>query len=96
MIIKEATASIIKNSQNKKTIEIKIGQSISSSPAGESTGKYEEKSYNKTIEEDIKHINNTSINTEIKNFEDLVHIEKLFKNKIGANSLFALESCILK
>ena len=32
----------------------------------------------------------------VEKFEDLVKVEKTVKNKIGANTLFALEASILK
>jgi len=80
-----------------------------SSPQGKSKGEYEAKSYAKDLEGDIDFINSTNIQ-ELNNiinksgekissaeaFSILEDIEKLVKNQIGANSLFALEASLLK
>jgi len=85
------------------------GKFTTSAPAGKSTGEYEVKSYFKSLEEDIEFIlgiNIKSINDQLEKnrkivdssqaFNFLNYIEKLTYNKIGGNSLFALEASFLK
>jgi|SRR3989344_2285812 len=106
MQIKEVRAAKIKDSRGEFTIEVSVNKSKASSPSGTSTGKYETPSYHKSLDWDIKAINNFKElkNIEINSFEDLEKVESLIKNKFkfkqakefGANSLFALESAILK
>jgi len=85
------------------------GKFITSAPAGKSTGEYEVKSYFKSLEEDIEFISGIdikSINNQLEQnrkivdsnqaFNFLNYIEKLTYNKIGGNSLFALEASFLK
>jgi len=96
MKIKEVKARIILDSRKEKTIEISVNNCKTSAPAGKSKGKYESPSYEPSIENDFLFINNLKIDTEIEKFEDLVKVEKTVKNKIGANTLFALEASILK
>ena len=97
---KKTIQVIVKTSRKFKT----------SAPEGKSTGKYETKPYLRNLEEDIKFVNNLKtdiINKIIKrqgnkklsysqSFLLLQDIEKIVKNKIGANSLFALEASLLK
>lgn len=103
IIIKEVKGNIILDSRNEKTIVVtvktNIGNFSSSAPNGKSTGKYEVKSYKKNIEEDI--INLSKISDYFQNekfdcFEDLKKIEDVVDNYIGANTLFAFESAVLK
>ena len=60
MIIKGVDAKSILDSRKQKTIQIHIktdvGNFSASSPSGKSKGKYEVKSYKKSLEEDIKTI----------------------------------------
>ncbi|MFA7707376.1 MAG: enolase C-terminal domain-like protein [Candidatus Pacearchaeota archaeon] len=80
-----------------------------SSPAGKSTGSYEARSYAKSLDGDCEFINSIDpegINEIINRHENpignteafsiLKDIEKLVKNNIGANTLFALEASLLK
>ena len=103
MIIKEVSAKSILDSRKEKTILISISTNVgdfsASSPSGKSTGKYEAKSYNKNLEEDIKAIKQLSdyFSEEIiEKFEDLRRVEDIAERQIGANTLFAFESAVLK
>ncbi len=103
MKIREVSARSILDSRKEKTIFISIKTNIgnfsASSPNGKSTGKYEAKPYNKSLEGDIKKIKQLSdyFSEEIiEKFEDLRRIEDISDRQIGANTLFALESAILK
>lgn len=103
MKIKEISAKIILDSRKEKTVLISIdtnvGEFSASSPSGKSTGKYEAKPYNKNIENDIKIIKQLSeyFSEEIiEKFDDLRRVEDVVDRQIGANTLFALESAILK
>lgn len=103
MIIKEVDAKSIFDSRKEKTIFVSIktnvGEFSASAPNGKSTGKYEAKSYEKNLEGDIKKIKQLRdyFSQEIiEKFEDLKSIEDIADKQIGANTLFALESCILK
>ncbi len=103
MFIKGISAKAILDSRGEKTILVSIdtnaGRFSASSPSGKSTGKYEAKSYNKNIEGDIKTIKQLSnyFSEEIiEKFDDLKRIEDIADRQIGANSVFALESAILK
>ncbi len=103
MIIKAVSAKSILDSRKEKTILVSIqtnvGEFSASSPSGKSTGKHEAKSYNKSLEEDIKAIKQLSdyFSAEIiEKFEDLRRIEDVVDRQIGANTLFAFESAVLK
>ena len=106
MIIKEIHAKAIKDSRNIGTIEISVNSCKASSPSGTSSGKYETKSYRKSLNESIKDINNLKElrRSEVNDFSDLIKIEEIIKKKfklkkaqdIGANVLVALEFAILK
>ena len=112
MFIKEAIPSIIKDSRNKKTIQIELytfeGKFKSSAPSGKSRGKSEVDPYNsKGIEKSLsllklfcKKIQDT--NFKIKKIDDLkslVEKVKRFESKygrLGGNCTYALESVFLK
>ncbi len=104
MIIKKVIAKRVKDSRGEATIQIIVqtsdGKFKTSAPSGKSVGKYEAKPYARDLNSDISIINNLNakkINSLIiKKFEDLTKLEKVVKNKIGANSLFALEASLLK
>ncbi len=111
MLIKEIKAKVVRDSRREKTIQVIIKTNKkfkTSAPEGKSTGKYEAKPYFKSLEGDIKFINNLNVDnlnkliqkhkgkTIAQAFLVLTDIEKFVKNKIGANSLFALEASILK
>ena len=103
MIIKGISAKSILDSRNEKTISVSIktnvGEFSASAPNGKSTGKYEAKSYQKSLENDIKVIHQLGeyfSGEIIEKFEDLKAVEDISDKQIGANSLFAFESAILK
>lgn len=100
MQIKEVVGRIIKDSRNENSILVSIrsehGIFTASSPSGKSVGKHEKESYIDTIEKDIENLKNLKLNFSIESFADLEKVEKFVKGKIGANSIFALESAILK
>ncbi len=103
VVIKEVSGKSILDSRKEKTILISIktnvGNFSASSPSGKSTGKYEVKPYKKSIEQEIKTINQFKdyFSKEIiENFNDLRRIEDIVDKNIGANTLFALESSVLK
>lgn len=103
MIIKGVSAKSILDSRKEKTIQISIktdsGNFSASAPQGKSTGKYETKPYKKSLEEEIKTIKKFSdyFSKEIlEKFDDLKRVEDIVEGHVGANTLFALESAILK
>ena len=103
MIIKGASAKEVLDSRKEKTILISIktnvGEFSVSAPNGKSKGKHEKRPYKKSLEEDIKTIKKFSdyFSEEImEKFDDLRRIEDIVDGHIGANTLFALESAILK
>ncbi len=103
VIIKWVSAKEILDSRKQKTILVNIrtniGEFSASAPNGKSTGKYEAKPYKKNLEDDIKKIKQFSdyfSKEVIENFNDLRRIEDIVDKHIGANTLFSLESCVLK
>ena len=103
VVIKKVCAKYIFDSRKEKTIlvsiETNVGKFSASSPTGKSTGKHEAKPYKKDLEGDIKTLKDFSdyFSEEIlEKFEDLRRIEDICDRNIGANSLFAFESAILK
>jgi len=98
MKIKEVKLGIISDSRGKDTVFIDINGFSTSAPSGKSTGTHEVPCYRDTIMDDFKSIKElTSFsNFDFKKFEDLTIVEKLFRKKIGGNTLFALEASILK
>jgi enolase len=103
MLVKEVSARVILDSRKEETIEISVNACRTSSPSGKSKGKHEAKSYIKTAKGDA-HFINTRIKElveknkfpEVFYFGDLEKIEKLLKNKVGANTLYAFEASVLK
>lgn len=103
VVVKKISAKHILDSRRKKTIFISVytntGKFSASSPTGESTGKYEVKPYKKSLEKDIetlKKFRDYFSDDIIDDFSDLRRIEDIVEGHIGANSLFALESAVLK
>lgn len=113
--IKKVIARSVKDSRGGLTIQVTIKTSLgkfkTSAPSGKSRGRYEIRPYAKSLQSDIRIINNLNIeqinkiitkyaNNEVldieKAFRVIGDIEKKVKNKIGANSLFALEASLLK
>lgn len=103
VIIKEVNAKAILDSRKENTISISIktsfGKFSASAPNGKSKGKKEANPYKKTLEDDIKTLQEFSdyfSNDIIENFSDLRRIEDIVEGHVGANTLFALESAVLK
>ena len=104
MLIKEIKAEKIPDSRGQSTIKVTIDGAAASAPSGKSTGKYETKPYNTSLDFSIEEINHLNFDFEINKFEDLKKVENFickkykFRNarQFGANVLFALESAILK
>ncbi len=103
VIIKSVDAKAIFDSRNEKTIYVTIktkkGSFSASSPNGKSKGIFEKKSYKKSLEKDIETIKKFKdyfSEEVVEKFEDLRRIEDIMEGHIGANTLFALESAILK
>jgi len=104
MRIKKIEARSILDSRKEQTIEISVETSkrkfISSAPSGKSTGKFEANPYARSLKQDINFLNNIKSKTleklKIEEFKDLREIEGIVGKSIGANSLFSLESSILK
>ncbi len=101
--IKKVSAKSISDSRNEKTILITIetdaGKFFASAPTGKSTGKYEVKTYKKSLEEEIKTVKKFSdyfSEDRIEGFDDLRRIEDTADGHLGGNTVFALESAILK
>lgn len=102
MKINEVSAEAISDSRGEKTILVIIktnaGDFSASSPSGKSTGKYEAKTYKKRLEEDIEKIKQMSgyFSDEIDDFDSLEKVEEILAKQVGANTIFAFESAILK
>lgn len=104
VIIKDVTAKEILDSRGEKTILVSVKNKknetfSASAPNGKSKGKEEAKPYKKNLEDDIKTIKKFRdyfSEEKIENFEDLRRVEDIMDRHIGANTLFALESAILK
>src|SRR4030042_3734903 len=103
VVINGVSAKEIIDSRKEKTIEItiktKAGSFSSSSPSGKSTGKYEKKIYKKSLEEDIETLNKFKeyfAQEIIDEFNDLKRIEDILEGNVGANTIFAFESAVLK
>lgn len=102
--LKEVDAKEILDSRGEKTVLVTIktnrGKKFSaSSPTGKSTGKYEKKSYKKSLKDDIKKIKEIGeylTCEDFSSFESLKQVEDVCDEQVGANSVFALESCVLK
>lgn len=99
MKIKEVKAIAILDSRGEETIEVRVNGQITSAPSGKSKGKYEKPAYKSgKIHKDIDFLNKIKANTlpEIEEFEHLEELEEKIKRRVGANSLFAFESSVLK
>ena len=103
VVIKKVSARPILDSRKEKTILVSIktnfGKFSASSPNGKSRGKYEQKPYKKDLQGDIRTLKQFSSyfsKDEIEKFEDLHRVEDIVDRHVGANTLFALESAVLK
>lgn len=92
-------AKKILNSRKEATIEISVDGFKASAPSGKSRSKKEAKPFLKSVDKEIKYVNNILNkkleNIKIKKFDDLIKIENLMKN-VGANTKVALEFAIIK
>ena len=104
VVITGVSAKSILDSRKEKTILISIktadGKTFkASSPSGKSTGKYEVKPYKKSLEEDIitiKKFKKYFSEEILEEFEDLKRVEDILDGHVGANTLYAFESAVLK
>jgi len=108
MKIKEVIARRIFNSNGHDSVEIEVNGNKASIGAGTSVGKFEVHAYPKNINSVINLINKTFSKDlkglNIERFGDLKQIEDYYnshdfsedKNKIGGNTLVALELALLK
>ncbi|MBI2043156.1 hypothetical protein HYT25_02095 [Candidatus Pacearchaeota archaeon] len=103
VVIRSVSAKSIFDSRKEKTIEVSIktnvGEFKASAPNGKSKGKHEAKSYKKNLLGDIETLKKFSDYFSMENidfFDDLKRIEDIVSGNVGANTLFALESAILK
>ncbi len=103
VVIKEVSAKPIQDSRNEKTVFVRIKTShgifSSSAPNGKSKGSFEASSYKKSLEDDIKTLKKFSDYFSEENidcFDDLRRVEDVLNGFVGANTLFALQSAVLK
>ena len=103
VVIKSVSAKHIFDSRKEKTIFVSVvtnvGTFSASAPNGKSKGIYEEKPYKKSLEHDIemlKKLKDYFSDEIIDNLSDLRRVEDIVDRHIGANTLFALESAVLK
>ena len=103
VVVKSVSAKHLLDSRGEKTILVSIntnaGKFSASAPNGKSTGKHEASPYKKDLEKDIetlKKFKDYFSDDVVDDFNDLRRIEDTVEGHIGANSLFALESAILK
>ncbi len=103
VVIKSTSARKIKDSRGEATIlvEIKtnVGKFSASAPNGKSKGKHEAKPYKKNLEGDIKALKDLGeyfSEDILEDFNDLKRVEDIVEGHVGANTLFALESAVLK
>ena len=94
-------AKVIKDTRGDKTIEVTLktskGTFIASAPNGKSTGINEVPMWKKSLNGDIKTINDYFIEEiNFNKFDDLKIIEDIFSSIIGGNSLIAIEFVFLK
>ncbi len=109
VVIKEVSAKRVLDSRGDKTIQVSIKTDVAgsgkrevfsaSAPNGKSRGKAEKKPYKKSLKGDIETLKKFSgyfSQDVVENFGDLRRIEDIVDGHIGANTLFALEACVLK
>ena len=103
VVVKSVSAKHLLDSRGEKTILVSIntnaGKFSASAPNGKSTGKHEASPYKKDLEKDIetlKKFKDYFSDDVVDDFNDLRRIEDTVEGHIVANSLFALESAILK
>lgn len=102
--IKEVRAEKVLDSRRQETIRVYVktdlGTWSTSSPSGKSTGSHEIPAFPESVNSSIRLLEKLSgeiLEIDIEKFSDLEKIEKIVdRNKIGANTLYALEASILK
>jgi len=103
MKILSVSGRAILDSRKEKTIFVSIktdvGNFSASAPTGKSTGKHETKTYKKSLEGDIKKLKDFSgyfSEEDFTCFDCLEKIEEVLDRQVGGNTMFALESAVLK
>ena len=103
LIIKGVDAKSILDSRGEKTIWVSIktnaGEFSASAPNGKSRGKYETKPYKQSLEKDIETMKKFSdyfSEESLEKFDELKRIEDILEGHVGANTLLAFESAVLK
>ncbi len=103
MQIRNVSAKEIFDAQKKETILVTITTTVGtfsgSSPSEESKGKFTLKPYKKSLSQDIETLaqfEDYFLEEWIEQFDDLRRIEDIVAGHIGAHTLFAFETAILK
>jgi enolase len=103
VVVKSVVGKSISDSRSEKTIFVSVSTNVgkfsASAPNGKSIGKYEAPSYRRDLEKAVETLRKFSdyfSDEIIDDFGDLRRIEDVVEGHIGANTLFALESAILK
>ena len=101
MKVKKLVAKEIKDTRVSPTIEIKLvtddGEFISSAPNGKSRGEFEADIWKKSLKGDINAVNKYFIeDINLTEFDDLILIENAFSDRVGGNTMIALEYAFLK
>tara|TARA_Y100000310_G_C20641064_1_gene793914 strand:- start:263 stop:1417 length:1155 start_codon:yes stop_codon:yes gene_type:complete len=101
MKVKRLRARVIKDTRNENTIEISLrtdeGDFVASSPNGKSTGEHEVKSWKGKVGDDVEVVNGFFIgDINLRGFRDLKLIENIFREKVGGNTIIALQYVFLK
>lgn len=102
--IKEIRAEKVLDSRRQETVRVYVktglGTWSTSSPSGKSTGSHEVSAFPDSVLASIKLLESLKpelLELEIGKFNDLEKVEKIIdRDKIGANTLYALEASILK
>lgn len=103
VVVKNVSAKQISDSRGERTILVSLktsaGKFSASAPNGKSRGFYEAKPYKNTIEDDIKTLKKFDeyfSEERIEEFDDLKRIDDILYGHVGANSIFAFQSAVLK
>src|SRR3989344_6018440 len=101
MKIKSLSAKAINDTRGEKTVEISLktdlGNFIASAPNGKSRGEFEINPWKKNIVSDINAVNKFFIeDINFREFNDLHLIEDSFSDRVGGNTMVALQSAFLK
>tara|TARA_Y100000310_G_scaffold221748_1_gene223366 strand:+ start:13503 stop:14660 length:1158 start_codon:yes stop_codon:yes gene_type:complete len=101
MKVKRLKARVIKDTRGEDTIEISLrtdfGEFVASSPNGKSTGAHAVKSWKGSPYKDVETVNKYFIeDINIRKFSDLKLIEDAFSDRVGGNTVIALEYVFLR